>query len=195
MILEAALVLICAFICDILLGLIQRARAPPKHLAPGPNPYPLIGNLPQLAGKPGHVAMTELAEEYGKIYTLYLPGGQRCVVVNTIDLAREALLTKKDDFSGRPSTYIADYLSRGLKDIICGDFTQTMLLQRKIAHSALRMYGSGLKRLEGLICSEVEHLAKRISALQGKPFDPKVDLQLAILNVICAIVYGEKLRR
>ena len=108
--------------------------------------------------------MTDMAEEYGKIYTLYLPGGQRCVVVNSIDLAREALLTRRDDFSGRPATFIADYLSRGLKDIICADFTQTIILQRKIAHSALRMYGSGLKHLEGLICSEVEHLSQRISA-------------------------------
>lgn len=189
MILEVSLVLICAIICAIL---IQRASAKQhKHLAPGPSPYPLIGNLLQLVGKPGHVAMTEIAEEYGKIYTLYLPGGQRCVVVNSIDLAREALLTRRDDFSGRPVTFIADYLSRGLKDIICADFTQTMILQRKIAHSALRMYGSGLKRLEGLICSEVEQLAKRISAREGKPFDPKEEIQLVVLNVICAIVYGE----
>lgn len=189
MILEVSLVLICAIICAIL---IQRASSKQrKHLAPGPSPYPLIGNLLQLVGKPGHVAMTEIAEEYGKIYTLYLPGGQRCVVVNSIDLAREALLTRRDDFSGRPVTFIADYLSRGLKDIICADFTQTMILQRKIAHSALRMYGSGLKRLEGLICSEVEQLAKRISAREGKPFDPKEEIQLVVLNVICAIVYGE----
>lgn len=190
MILEA--VLVCTAICAILLVVIHRARAqPPKRLPPGPSPYPLIGNMLQLAGKPGHVSMTEIAEEYGKIYTLYLPGGQRCVVVNSIDLAREALLTKRDDFSGRPATYIADYLSRGLKDIICADFTQGMILQRKIAHSALRMYGSGMKKLEGLICGESEHLAKRISAHQGKPFDPKEDIQLTILNVICAIVYGE----
>ena len=192
MILEATLVLACAFICAILLQAIQRARAQRStHLAPGPSPYPLIGNLHQLVGKPGHVAMTDMAEEFGKIYTLYLPGGQRCVVVNSIDLAREALLTRRDDFSGRPATFIADYLSRGLKDIICADFTQTMILQRKIAHSALRMYGSGLKHLEGLICSEVEHLSQRISARKGKPFDPKEDIQLAVLNVICAVVYGE----
>lgn len=48
-----------------------------KTLPPGPRPYPLIGNTPQLAGKLRHLAMTELAEEYGKIYTLHLPGGVR----------------------------------------------------------------------------------------------------------------------
>lgn len=190
MILEIALVFACI---AVMLFLIQHVRGGQKSisLAPGPSPYPLIGNMLRLAGKPGHVAMTEIAEEYGKIYTLYLPGGQRCVVVNSIDLAREALLTKRDDFSGRPTTFIGNYLSRGCKDIICADFTQTMLLQRKIAHSALRMYGSGLKHLEGLICGEVDHLAKRLSAHQGEAIDPKKDITLTILNVICAVVYGE----
>lgn len=189
MILEIAF--ICACVATIAFFIHRTYAQKTKNLAPGPSPYPLIGNILRLAGKPGHVAMTELAEEYGKIYTLYLPGGQRCVVINSIDLAREALLARRDEFSGRPITFVGDYLSRGCKDIICADFTQTMLLQRKIAHSALRMYGSGLKHLEGLICSEVDHMAKRISAHQGKPFDPKKEIQLTILNVICAVVYGE----
>ena len=190
MILEAAIFFVCAVICVTIFIARSRSQAR-KKVAPGPSPYPLIGNLADLVGKPGHVAMTELAEQYGKIYTIYMPGGERCIVVNSIDLAREALLTKRDDFSGRPATFIAGYLSRGLKDIICADFTQTMIYQRKIAHSALRMYGSGLKHLEAMICSEVENLAQRISARQGKPFDPKEEIQLAVLNVICAMVYGE----
>ena len=161
-------------------------------LPPGPAPYPIIGNLTRLAGKPGHLAMTELADEYGKIFTLYLPGGQRCVVINSIDLAREALITKRDDFSGRPFTFVGNYLSRETKNIICADFTQSMLLQRKIAHSALRMYGSGLRHLEGKICEEVEQLSQRFSAYQGKSVDPKNDIVLTILNVICAVVYGER---
>lgn len=189
MILEIGLVCSCVLLIMFLIQRVGGQKA--LSLAPGPSPYPLIGNMLRLAGKPGHQAMTELAEEYGKIFTLYLPGGQRCVVINSIDLAREALLTKRDDFSGRPSTFISGYLSRGGSNIICADFTQTMILLRKIAHSALRMYGSGLKHLEGLICNEISQLAKRISAHEGKPLDPKNDLQLTVLNVICAVVYGE----
>ena len=191
MILEVVLLSFAIFIGWILV--VKRGRAStPKLLAPGPRPYPIIGNLPSLAGKTAHVAMTKLADEYGKIFTLYLPGGQRCAVINSIDLAREALVGKRDEFAGRPLTFIGDSLSRGTKNIICADFTQTMLLQRKIAHSALRMYGSGLRHLEGKICEEVEQLAKRFSAQQGKPVDPKRDIVLTILNVICAVVYGER---
>ena len=73
MFLEIAIV--CAVVGAILLAVIPRRAK--LNLPPGPRHYPLIGNLPQLAGKPGHVAMTEMAKEYGKIYTMYLPGGQR----------------------------------------------------------------------------------------------------------------------
>ncbi|CAD7698929.1 unnamed protein product [Ostreobium quekettii] len=47
------------------------------HLIPGPQGYPLIGNLPQLVGweKPQmHLAVTRLAKEYGKIFKAELPG-------------------------------------------------------------------------------------------------------------------------
>ena len=163
-----------------------------KTLPPGPRPYPLVGNVPQLAGKLRHEAMTELAEEYGKIYTLHFPGGMRCIVVNSAELAREALLTKRDAFSGRPPTFIGSYMTRGGKDIICADFTQTMVYQRKIAHSALRMYGSGMQRLESSICGEVEQLCSRLRAHKGNPIDPKENIALTIMNVICLVVYGDR---
>ena len=165
--------------------------ATPKNLPPGPRPYPMIGNLTRLVGKPIHLAVTDLAKEYGKIFTLYLPGGQRCILINSVEVAREALLAKKDDFAGRPRTFIGDFLTREAKDIFFADFSQTMILQRKLVHSALRMYGSGLKQLEEKICDEVERLLERLSVHQGSSIDPKDDINLMVLNVICALVYGE----
>ncbi|KAL9971262.1 hypothetical protein ACROYT_G023768, partial [Oculina patagonica] len=186
MILEAAIVILL-----LVLGWRMFFASSPKNLPPGPRPYPLIGNLTRLVGKPIHLAVTDLAKEYGEIYTLYLPGGQRCILINSIGLVREALLTKKDDFAGRPRTFIGDYLTREAKDIFFADFSQTMILQRKLAHSALRMYGSGLKHLEEKICGEVDQLLERFSAHNGKTIDPENDIDLMVLNVICAVVYGE----
>lgn len=189
MLLEAAI-----FIIVLVLGWRMFLAPSPRNLPPGPRPYPLIGNLSRLVGKPIHLAVTDLAKEYGKIYTLYLPGGQRCITINSIGLAREALLAKKDDFAGRPRTFIGDYLTREAKDIFFADLSPTMVLQRKLVHSALRMYGSGLKNLEKQICREVEELLKSFSAHahRGNVFDPKHDISLMVLNVICAVVYGER---
>ena len=187
MLLEAATLIIF-----LLLGWRIFLAPSPKNLPPGPHPYPLIGNLTQLVGKPIHLAVTDLAKEYGKIFTLYLPGGHRCILINSIDVVREALLSKKDDFAGRPRAFIGDYLTRDAKDIFFADLSPTMILQRKLVHSALRMYGSGLKKLEKVIYLEVEQLSNRLSAHQGNSFDPNHDISLLVLNVICSVVYGQR---
>ena len=187
MIVEAAILIIL-----LLLGWRVFLAPSPKNLPPGPRPFPLIGTLTRLVGKPIHLAVTDLAKEYGKIYTLYLPGGQRCILINSIDVAREALLAKKDDFAGRPRTFIGDYLTREAKDIFFADLSPTMILQRKLVHSALRMYGSRLKQLEEKVCDEVEKLLERFSAHQGNAVDPEHDIDLMVLNVICAVVYGQR---
>jgi len=51
-----------------------------------------------------------------------------------------------------------------IKDIFFADLSPTMILQRKLVHSALRMYGSGLKKLEKVIYQAVEQLSNRFSA-------------------------------
>ena len=163
----------------------------PENLPPGPCPYPVIGNLTRLLKRPLHLAMTDLAKEYGKIFTVYLPFGQRCIVVSSFGLAREALLSKKDDFSGRPESFIGDYLTRDAKGIVRTDFSQTMILQRKLVHSALRLYARGLS-LERKVCEEIEKLFKRFSAHQGNAIDPRNDINLLVLNVISDVVYGER---
>ena len=189
MVLEGSLILL-AVVAIVWMAMSKTKKS--KALPPGPRPYPLIGNIPHLAGKKRHVAMAELAEEYGKLYTLQFPGGAKCIVVNSAELAREALLTKRDAFSGRPITFIGNYFTRGGVDIICADFTEAMVLKRKISHSVLRMFGSGLRRLEGSVSLEVEQLCKRLRAHNGAAVDPKRELGLAQVNVICQVVYGER---
>lgn len=164
----------------------------PGHYPPGPRPYPLIGNLPQLSGAEGYKAMTKLAEEYGDIYSLTFPGGQKAVVINTGELAREAFSKKGDDFSGRPHTFIGDAITRGTSDIICADFTPTMVTLRRIVHSAMKLYGHELKRLEGTICSEADDIARRFHEHDGEAVDPKIDITVAVMNVICSLVYGQR---
>lgn len=132
----------------------------PKNLPPGPISFPIIGNVPQVFGQMPHVAMTKIARTYGKIFSLDLPG-MRCVVINSADIARQALLSKKDDFSGRPNLYVTHASTRGGKDIIFGDFSPTLVLQRKIVHSGLRMYGARLDLMQENLCFEVQELCKR----------------------------------
>lgn len=186
MILEAALLTVL-----FLAGWLVFLTSAPKNLPPGPRPCPLIGNFTQLMTKPLHLAMTDLAKKYGKIYTVYLPFGQRCIVVNSIGLAREALQGKRDDFAGRPESFIADYLTRDGKGIVRVDFSGDLILKRKLVHSAMRGFASG-PRLEETLCNEIEELLKRFSSLQGNAIDPRNDICLLVLNVISTVIYGER---
>jgi cytochrome P450 family 307 subfamily A len=71
-------------------------------VAPGPRPWPLVGNLALLGGHrtPFH-AFTKLAEKFGAVYRLRL-GAAHCLVVNNFALIKEVLITKGGHFGGRP---------------------------------------------------------------------------------------------
>ena len=154
-------------------------------MPPGPFSFPLIGNVPQIMGNMPHVAMTKLAKTYGKIFTLDVPG-QRCVVINSADIAREALVSKKDDFSGRPHLYVMQATTRGGKDIIFGDFSATLVLLRKVTHSALRKYRSRRDLLPRKSSFEVEELCKRFVLkdvdLRGRGVGVKIGLRAIVFS-------------
>lgn len=70
--------------------------------APGPVPWPVIGNLTLLGRyKVAFQGFTELSKELGDIYTLSL-GSTRCLVVNNLNLIREVLNQNGKFFGGRP---------------------------------------------------------------------------------------------
>ncbi|ESQ45196.1 hypothetical protein EUTSA_v10010318mg [Eutrema salsugineum] len=64
------------------------------RLPPGPNPWPVIGNMFQLAGSPPHDSLTKLSRRHGPIMTLRL-GSMLTVVISSSQVARE--IFKKHD--------------------------------------------------------------------------------------------------
>lgn len=163
----------------------------PKGMPPGPTPLPFIGNMLDvsrwISKNQLQVELAKAAQKYGSIFTFEIPG-ERTVVINSASIAREAFLTKKDDFAGRPYVFTWDYLTRGSKDIAIGDFSPLLVMQRKIVHSAMRKYNP---YLEDTLTREVDKLSKRLASYGGQPRDLENDVFLTTLNVICAIVYGE----
>lgn len=70
--------------------------------APGPVSLPIIGNLHLLGKRESPFqAFTDLAKEYGDIFSLKL-GTTKCVVVNNLELIREVLNQNGKFFGGRP---------------------------------------------------------------------------------------------
>lgn len=70
--------------------------------APGPLPWPIIGNLHLLRRhRVPFQAFTELVRLYGDIYTLTL-GSTRCLIVNNLKYIHEVLNQNGKFVSGRP---------------------------------------------------------------------------------------------
>ncbi|XP_033104877.1 steroid 17-alpha-hydroxylase/17,20 lyase-like [Anneissia japonica] len=123
----------------------------PPGMPPGPTPYPVIGNLSVFMGKtPPHEAFTDMTKKYGPIISFKV-GPNWAVVLNNYELTQEALLSKPNDFSGRPSFYLFDWFTDNKKDIAMAQPTPIWKFHRKLAHSAIRSVYDHVQSLVRLI--------------------------------------------
>ena len=132
--------------------------------------------------------MRSLAKQFGGIYMMTIMGKNVFVVAN-IDLAWEALVRKGNIFAGRPTSFVIHTLNKGEQSLILGDFGPQWKLLRKVLHSALRMFGSGIESLEEKVQQEVDELCYQLGESQGIPFDPKHLVHVGSMNVICSCLF------
>ena len=161
-----------------------------RKLPPGPFPLPIIGNVHKLAAKSRHIDLMQLEKQYGNVFRLYL-GSQLVIVVSGGDALQEVLVHKSADFAGRPSIFTADVYSKGLA-IVLADYSSEWRLHRKVTVSALKMYSARGGKPESIITNEFDFLLKRVHARSGQPHDITREIQLAVTNVICALVFGSR---
>ncbi|XP_061348050.1 geraniol 8-hydroxylase-like [Gastrolobium bilobum] len=69
-----------------------------KH-APGPRPFPIIGNILELGTKP-HLSLAKLSQTYGPIMSLKL-GNKTTIVISSPQIAKEVLHTKDNIFPNK----------------------------------------------------------------------------------------------
>ena len=90
-------------------GGIADSRAP---LPPGPAGWPLVGALPYLFGKT-HIRFNEWADKYGPIVYFKI-ASQEVVMLNSIEVTREAWVKHGDAFVDRPSSFITDTIGKNM---------------------------------------------------------------------------------
>uniref|UniRef100_A0A7N5JG51 Steroid 17-alpha-hydroxylase/17,20 lyase n=1 Tax=Ailuropoda melanoleuca TaxID=9646 RepID=A0A7N5JG51_AILME len=151
---------------------------------------PLVGSLPFLPrGGHQHVNFFKLQEKYGPIYSLRM-GTKTTVMVGHHQLAKEVLVKKGKEFSGRPQVVTLDILSDNQKGIAFADHGANWQLHRKLVLATFALFKDGDQRLEKIICQENSLLCDFLATQNGQSIDLSLPLFLAVTNIICLICFN-----
>lgn len=113
------------------------------RLPPGPQGWPVVGNLLQL-GKLPHQALTDLSKQYGSLMFLQL-GSVPTIVVSSAEMAEEVFSTQDHLFaSSRPRTLTGEILHYNNRGLILAPLRDQWRFVRRVASSNL----FPVKRLE-----------------------------------------------
>ena len=158
-----------------------------KMTLPGPPGFPLLGNMPFFTGKSPYKTFMKLAQEYGDVFQIRM-GTRPAVVINGLEAIRQA---RKDDFTGRPNFFMFRRAATSLA--MAGTSGEAWKRHREVAASAMNEFLANKKGLiEQKIIEEIDDLAEVWVSYNGQPFDPRVDIGIAIINITFKLTFGTK---
>ncbi|XP_056588708.1 cytochrome P450 2B4-like isoform X1 [Triplophysa dalaica] len=160
---------------------VSRGRTPP-----GPRPLPFLGTLLDSIKDP--MGSARSIHQYGEMATLYI-GRQPAIILNTLEITKEALVQDAAAFSGRPTLPVIDWITNGLGIILVNGHSWRQ--QRRFALHTLRNFGLGKKTAEDRVIEEGRYLVDEMLK-EGTAFDPQHVIQNATSNIICSTVFGDR---
>ena len=99
-------------------------------LPPGPTPWPLLGNIPQIGLLP-HRSLARLAKKYGPVMLVRL-GAVPCIIVSSPDAAREVFSSLDSLFSSRPQVMQVIRHLTDFDDLVFAPNDESWRLKRKL---------------------------------------------------------------
>ncbi|XP_028645685.1 cytochrome P450 2D9-like [Grammomys surdaster] len=186
-------VAIFTIIFILLVDLMYRRRRWNSRYPPGPVPWPLLGNLPQVDLDNMPYSMYKLQNRYGDVFSLQM-AGKPMVVINGLKAMQEVLLTCGEDTADRPTVPIFEYL--GVKPrsqgVVLASYGPEWREQRRFSLSTLRNFGLGKKSLEEWVTEEADHLCDAFTAQAGRSINPNAMLNKAVCNVIASLIFARR---
>ena len=102
--------------------------------------------------------------------SINISGMHRVVIVNKIEDFREALVTRKTDFAGRPTISVPMRIeSMGFRGVGSSDYTRQWIFVRKLAYKSMHLFGNGLQKVEDIIRDEIDIVCLHLINENGKP--------------------------
>lgn len=116
------------------------------------------------------------------------------VSINNPGLVREVFAGRYTEAatSDRPPTFIGSFLFYGTKDIAMAPVTPSWNAQRKMFHSALRLYGDGVQRFESTVQGELTNMIEQLEKCQGVNVCLEEHISHTLLCVLSILLTGER---
>nr|QUN00525.1 cytochrome P450 82D169 [Tripterygium wilfordii] len=152
---------------------------------------PFIGHLHLLVGsKPAHVALGDMADKYGPIFTFKL-GVHRAIIVGNFEVAKECFTTNDKVFADRPIILASEVMCYDLAMFGFSSYGPYWRHIRKIATVEL-LSNHRLEMLKHVRESEVNASIKEIYEISENknPIEMKRWLGDLNLNLICRMISG-----
>ena len=175
-------------VTPVVVKLAMMANKKRYKLPPGPRGLPLVGYLP-FFGKDPPVTFMELRKTYGDVISIRM-GSWPTIVINGREAIREALVTKGDDFSGRPAFTSAILLSDG-RNFAFSVFGAVWKAQRKIVSNVMYNFTNVHNNpIEDTIRSDANTVIEEFLRNKGKAFCPLNSLEVASSSMVYQLCFG-----
>ncbi|KAM9316088.1 cytochrome P450 2K4-like [Gastrophryne carolinensis] len=169
-----------------------------NNFPPGPLALPLIGNLHIINLKKPQLTYLELTKKYGPVFSVQV-GATKVVVLVGYEVVKDALVNHAEAFGGRGRTRIFQDMDRGLG--IIHSRGENWKVMRRFALTTLRDFGMGKSSIEEKIIEECGYLNKKVESFKefnfhfiiDKPFESVEILNVAVANIILAILLGHRI--
>ena len=178
-------VLLAVFILKTLWSFINREE--PLAVFPSPRGLPFIGNALQVDSSGPHHTMYKWAQELGPVFIFRAFGKPHMVVNNRAGLY-EVLVSRGDEYGGRPYMYRADFAFENSECISFQNVCPRWKTLRMETHKAVKQYGDGLKSLEKISMDAIRDMLDRFEERKGEEFDPRLDLYETFTHIVFMLV-------
>lgn len=140
-------------------------------------------------GKDPHLDFTNMAKQYGDIFSLKL-GNRLVVVINGVKAIQETIIKQSIAFAGRPNLHTFQLANPHGSSLTFADYSRQWRLTRGISVRAMHNFVKSTDVLQKKLLHESQRMIHCLKKEMGKPVDVLITLKCATANIILDALFG-----